>query len=406
MPFDNVICAGDPLRNTRAFLEGYFDLLREPIAQGTAFEIGYPLSEDHAESMLPGFSLERFRALSAGPGIDWTLNWPATFFQLPEQALEYFFEHVPRHSLMLCFEMPAWMTQGCIERKIPFIDLRASPLRFGRDLYIGLRTNDPALYARIEQETVSVEELRLEAATLAANVRMHRRRLEEAGQSGFALGRSLVFIGQAPYDASLLTPDGAPLLCEDFIPELLERLDGRTLIHKPHPFSPSFGATQRQTLESACGVPVGTCHMSAYQLLTSDDDVELIGISSGLLQEAGWFNKTAHTLYQPYVPLALPDDNNLQAFQQVRFADWCSPGFWHRLLAPQRPAPKLDRLPALPHHYARETFDQWWDYSKVLTWQRALSNETFQRGGGQLLRNEFEQLRERVERMALSIDVE
>lgn len=403
MRFDSVLCIADPLRNTHIFPEGILDLVREPILQGTGMDIGHPPGSHRPHAFLPGFSLERFRTL-ASPDGDWASCWASTYFELPRPALEYFVSHIPPGSLLLGLEIPAWLLGACIAGDIPFIDIRTSPLRFGRDLYIALRTNHPDLYRRIDAESVSVEELRLEAAGLAANVRMHRRRLEEAGQAGFSLGRSLVFIGQAPYDGSLLSETGVPLRCEDYLPELMERLDGRRLIHKPHPFSPAFGATERATLEAACGVPVSTCHQNAYQVLTSDDDVELIGLSSGLLQEAAWFKTPAHTLYRPFVPLAMPDEFDLQRFQQVHFAHVCAPGFWHRLLAPTRQAPALDRLPDIPMHFGRQTLDLWWDYSKVLTWQRSLPNESFQRGGGQLLRNELAQLQQTVEQLSQAVN--
>ncbi|WP_455886677.1 hypothetical protein [Pseudomonas rustica] len=404
MRFDKILCIADPLRNTRAFPEGFFDLLHEPIAQGADFDIKHLAGGQHPHALLPGFCLEHFRQLSAGDAGDWKERWGATYFKLPDQALEYFLAHLPPGSLLLCFEMPAWLSEACTAREIPYLDIRVSPLRFARDLYIAMRTNVETLYRRISAAAVSCEELRLEAGALAANVRMHRRRFEEFGQTGPSLGRSLVFVGQAPYDASLLTPSGTPLRCQQLIDDLLERVDGRRLLHKPHPFSMEFGATERQMLESVSGLQVEICNMNAYQLLTSDDDVQLIGLSSGLLQEASWFGKTAHTLYRPYVPLASPDILDLELFQQVHFAAWCSPGFWHRLLSPHRAAPALDKLPTLPHNYGRETLDQWWDYSKVLTWQRALPHESFLRSGGQQLRNDLTQLQATVNQLSQAIN--
>jgi len=404
MRFEKILCIADPLRKIRAFPEGFFDLMREPIAQGAGFDIGHPAGGPQPHSMSAGFCLERFRQLSTLGSGDCKDDWAATYFKLPDQALEYFLAHIPANSLLLCFEMPAWLKDACSARAIAYLDVRVSPLRFARDLYIALRTNVEPLYQRLSDTALSNEELRLEAGALAANVRMHRRRYEEVGQPGPSLGRSLVFIGQAPYDASLLTPSGVPLRCEQLIEQLLQRLDGRRLLHKPHPLSMEFGVTERQTLERLTGLPVATCHLNAYQLLTCDDDVELIGLSSGLLQEAAWFGRAAHTLFRPYVPLATPGVMDLEYFQQVHFANWCSPGFWHRLLAPQRTPPLLDKLPGLPLHYGRETLDQWWDYAKVLTWQRALPNEIFLRAGGQQLRNELSQLQCTVEQMSATVD--
>ncbi len=107
----------------------------------------------------------------------------------------------------------------------------------------------------------------------------------------------------------------------------------------------------------------------------------------------------------PYVPLATPGVMDLEYFQQVHFANWCSPGFWHRLLAPQRTPPLLDKLPGLPLHYgAGKPSTSGGIGAKVLTWQRALPNEMFLRAGGQQLRNELSQLQCTVEQMSATVD--
>lgn len=229
------------------------------------------------------------------------------------------------------------------------------------------------------------EELRLEAALLAANVRMHRRHLEEARDYRFDdLDGCLLFVGQAPYDASLLAPDGRSLRCEDFAERLRQLCAGRRLLHKAHPLAPDFAGQERQALERISGQSVSVCQQNAYQILSGEDDIQLVGISSGLLQEAPWFDKTAHVLFQPFVPLAgMPGaTEGRQPFRQVRFQSFLAPAFWHRVLAPERPAPRLAALPELAHHHAREVLDHWWDYSKVLTWERTLPYEAFMRGGG------------------------
>lgn len=397
MNVTSIVCLTDLLRGIRAFPEGVFDLVREPIAQGCGLALGYPPGAPGPQA-LQGFSIERFRRL-AGAEAQPKQAWARTYYQMPPAAEAYLFEHLPADSLVLGFEMPPWLTQACSARDIHYLDVRVSPLRFGRDLYFALRTRAPQLYERIAQQAVGTAELRLEAAQLAANVRMHGRRQAEAGASLPALEHALVFIGQAPYDASLLGEQGRALGCDDFAPALRLRLGTRTLWHKAHPFSPHHAVTERAALQRLCGVPVLPYPANAYQLLCADEDVQLVGLSSGLLQEAGWFGKTAHTLYRPFVPLAEPHQvepnrQPLEHFQQVRFGDAVAPCFWHAVLQPGGPPPLLGRLPALAHAYGSETLDHWWDYAKVPTWNRSLRREAFQRAGGAHLLCELEQLRE------------
>ena len=197
-------------------------------------------------------------------------------------------------------------------------------------------------------------------------------------------------MGQAPYDASILAPDGRTLRCADFADRLRNLARERRLRHKAHPFANGFGEEERTALEALVGYPVEPCFGNAYQVLSSHDDLELVGISSGMLQEAPWFDKEAHALFQPYVPLADGPAALPRTYQQIRFQDLIAPGFWHQVLTPLREPPRLAALPALPHHHARETIDQWWDYEKVLTWRRSLPHASFERLGGGLLRERIE----------------
>ncbi|WP_160079331.1 hypothetical protein [Pseudomonas sp. 8AS] len=375
-----IILLPDLLRGTRTFPEGFFDLVREPILQGCGIRIGFPPGGKRTHSLLPGFDVETFRRLVTDAGYDWVRS----FHQIPESARSYLLEHLPDCDLVLSFEMPPWLTDLCVEMGIPFMDIRVSPLRFGRDLYVALRASNPEYYRRISETVVIDEELRLEASQLAANVRMQMVRLEEARRFDFSLGECLVFIGQAPYDASLLSPDGNSHRCGEFAEHIRELVRGRPLLHKAHPLAGGFAEEERAALAGITGQPVMPCHQNAYQILSAEEDIELLGISSGLLQEAAWFDKTAHTLFKPFVPLASQKRMELDHYQQVHYHTWVSPSFWHQILTPERTSPRLGMLTPLAHHHAREVLDQWWDYSKVMTWERQIPCEAFERAGGGL----------------------
>lgn len=389
----------DLLRGARAFPEGFFDLVREPILQGVGIDIGIAPGAGKAHALLPGFDLAYFRAL-AGVDIDSAdqqAQWAASYHQVSDGALEYLFHHLPPDCILLSFEMPPWLTLACVERRINFIDLRPSPLRFGRDLYVALRCSNWEVFRRISVHSVPNEEVRLEASILAANVRMHRRRLEDARGYRFDdLAGGLIFVGQTPFDASRLSPCGQSLRCSAFAERLQKLCKGRRLFHKAHPFALEFAEQERIELQRITGQVVNNCQHNAYQILSTHDDVELVGISSGLLQEAPWFDKRAHVLSRLFVPLATADDPALDAYQQIHFQTFLSPAFWHQILAPQRPAPRLASLPLLAHHHARETLDHWWDYSKVITWERTLPYEAFMRSGGAQFRGRIGNLESQI----------
>lgn len=397
----NIVCLPDLLRGVRTFPDAFFDLMRESIRQGAGIDMGYPPGGKRPHGLMSGFDLIEFRALagitarSFEDAHERQRHWSCCYHQLPRRAIDYLFVHIPAGCLLLSFEMPPWLMQACAEQGADFLDLRASPLRFGRDLYIALRSSRRDIRQRIGGHIVLDEELRLEAAILGANVRLHKARLEsERGFTFEALDGCLLFAGQAPYDASLLAPDGRSLRADDFADRLLQVSRGRRLLHKGHPFALEAAQAERALLHHITGQTPELCQQNAYQILSSEEDVALVGISSGLLQEAVWFGKTAHMLYRPYVPLADNDNDNDNgnAYQQIHFQSLLAPSFWHQLLAPERSAPRLAALPELAHHHARQTIDQWWDYSKVLTWERTLPYETVMRGGGAGLRQRLEAL--------------
>lgn len=390
----SIVCLPDLLRGVRSFPEAFFDLVREPVRQGCNLDIGLPPAFRQS-SLLPGFDLTQFRSL-AYVETDSDLHseqWTASYYKISDNAVDYLFAHLPRNCLILSFEIPPWLVSACKERDIPFIDMRPSPLRFGRDLYIALRSSDEKLFQRISQYNIMEEEIRLEASLLAANIRMHQIRMEdERGYQFENLQDCLIFIGQAPFDASLLAPDGRSVRCADYSLRLQQLAKGRRLLHKAHPFALDFAEQERIALERITDQSVTPCQLSAYQILSSRDDVELVGLSSGMLQEASYFNKPSHVLFQPFVPIASEASESSDFYQQIHFHTFFSPGFWHQVLTPDRPEPRLKALPALAHNHAREVLDHWWDYSKVMTWERAFSYESFMRSGGASIKRRIEML--------------
>lgn len=389
MGFSNIVCLSDLLRNTQASPCGFFGLIREPVRQGSGLDIAYTPGEGQACNLAQGFSLKEFYQLIHGS--QECPLWEPNFYIIPDTAGDYLRQHIPQGSLVLSFEMPPWLVQLCQKYGIDFLDIRPSPLRFGRDLYIAMRTNNLSLYHCISKHQVLSDELRLEASELAASVNMHQQNMEEAGRYAFNLNNTLIFIGQAPNEASLLTANkSTPLNCMDFTEHLQNLAQGRRVLHKPHPLAIEQGNIERRALENILATRVEPCFQNAYQILSCHHDVTLTGISSDMLQEAAWFDKPAHILFRPFTPLVNDDETNRDAYQQIPFETWLSPEFWHSILTPDMPAPRVPRLPSRQHHHARHLIDQWDDYAKVATWEKSFAKESFDRAGGIFLRHRVE----------------
>lgn len=388
----NIIPVADFLRGTRVYPETILDLIREPILQGAGIQFGSPKDAFSAE-----FSIEKFHSLAGFDGKDNIKKWAQNYFCLPEAAICYFRDHLLRKedALLFCMEMPVWLKRFCKDENIPFLDFYINPLRFGQDIYFGLYCSDPLLNQRLAEFSTGLKEWRLEASLLTAEMRCHRRMQMETGSRYlFDLSNTLIFTGQSIFDASLLCERKKGFLrLEDYASEIKDKIKGRRLLHKPHPLSADLAEHERDVLQDIAGAPVEVCKQSAYQILTAEEDVELIGISSGLLQEAFCFDKKSHILYRPFVPLAGMDDKQgMFACHSIYYQTVCSPAFWHQVLNPAGSPPEIPSLPVLAHSYGRRALQMWYDYEKVLTWEQPLPQAAFERSGGTVLRWRIERL--------------
>lgn len=386
MDLQRIVCIPDLLQPSRSSYEGLLDLVREPLRQGCGIDFDYLPVRGRRKPPLDTFEPERFRTLAAaGAAVGPDALWAGTYHAMPADAEAYLFERLPGASLVLACNVPPWLRRACIARAIPFLDLRLSPLGFGRDLYLALDAPAPPLRQRIAARAVGAEELRLEAALLGANLRAHRRRLEEAKRHAYDLDNSLVCVVQPAWDSALLAADGSFGSLDGFAARIGALAGARRilcLVDYSDPATAAHGELQCRRLSERLGVAVTPCPQSGYQVLAAEEDVALAGISAPLLQEAPWFGRSAHWLGEPATPLADADASGGEGYLQVRFQDALAPEFWHQLLSPHAPPPVLARLPALDRHHGREALDAWGEYEKVLNWERLLPWRAFERSGG------------------------
>lgn len=396
--FDKIICVPDIFRaESQIYANGFFDLVREPIWQATGIKIPCPKKVDKLKiNFLEGFNIDRFFSI-----LDIDINddnflekIAENYFSINTEAENYLFQYIPRNSLVFSFEIPPWLAQALKKRGFDFISFSTSPLRFASDLYPAIRTSSPIIYDRLFQHKVEEAEVRLEAAILAANIRKHQLSLESWKNYSFQnLENSLIIIGQQHIDASLIAPGGIRLKFTDFAEEIKNISKGKRLFYKAHPYDLGSSTNELKELESITSKHIELCQLNAYQILSSYENTELLGLSSGMLQEASFFDKKAYTLFRPFIPLNYSSRHDFEKSLLLHFQKILSPEFWHSILAPGRPSPKVSKISFNQSNHARMIFDLWWDYSKVMTWERNLVHESFMRGGGAELRNKVEDLR-------------
>lgn len=397
IPHKNIVCLLNIISPWRSKADGFFDFIREPIRQACGIDIGYAPGRMPSK-LLPGFDLAHFRSLAQkGSGAQSGDLWLATFHHMPTPALDYLFNHIPAHALILSSEMPPWLSKACEKRQQEFLDIRQSPLGFTRDSLIAINTNNITLRSRLAECAVSEDELRLEAGLLSANMRIHRAQLEESLRHVFNLDNTLICAWQAPWDTSLLQPDGVALHFSHFSEQLKSLAKGRKVLLM-RDFSDTHIADtlekERSLLSVQLEMSVSFCPQNIYQILTGHDDSELVSINSSVHQEAPYFNKTSHAFVHAVTPLA---QSEIQlGYLQVHFQDILQPVFWHKILSPQTPLPHLLHLPQLDRQLGRESMNDWGEYERVLTWERYLPWQTYRRLGGIDANRRIENLENRV----------
>lgn len=389
MIFSSIICLDDLLRNRGYQSKNFFyDLLREPIKQATQ---GYNIKSSPHNSdwhnLTPGFEQQRFLKIAKSGK---SLFWNRLFRHIPKQAQEYLLEYIPNDALILSYEMPPWLEEILVGNHIAFIDIRLSPLRFGSDLYIALRTNHDKIRDAIVCRQIPDEEFFLEAGLLSAAVRLMRRGIDPAK----SFDGTLVYVGQTASDTSLLDETGKFIRLECFLSEIVAASKEKKVVYASHPYGKNFGLEEQALLSKTLGRKVEVCHEDIYEMLGSEEKVEFIGISSGCLQEARWFNKPAVMLYKPICPI-LPRDG-ARGYLQIHFREFVSPIFWHSLCSTDMPLPTVKTMGEMGPNAMRRLHNLWWGYSAYLLKRNRFFKEAFLLSGGREVNDELQKLKNTV----------
>jgi len=169
---------------------------------------------------------------------------------------------------------------------LPFVDVEVSPFRFQPDLEIDARTNVPALAA---SSLFAVPEPRLRAA--ATTVRgWCARHAPDAIPAG--VGRVGVVFGQTEVDASLVDAGrlGDFAIHAETVREWAEGLDH--VLFRPHPYAATDAAFE---LLSAILPTIRPTRIGSYALLASDRVERFLAVSSGIIDEAFYFDAAARS---------------------------------------------------------------------------------------------------------------
>ena len=98
---------------------------------------------------------------------------------------------------------------------------------------------------------------------------------------------------------------------------------------------------------------------SIYQLLAGRIELEILAISSGVLQEAPYFDRKSHHLFKPICNL------DSQSIVQIRFSNFISPSFWEKLITGEKSKNTLD-TPNIQLNQMRRLHNAYWGYADYM----------------------------------------
>lgn len=342
----------DVLRDQYLSARGFiYSVIQEPIRQ--AVGISYPDTNKFPgeRGMANGFDLAEFRGACGGA------SWQQVYRGLQPQAEEYLASHIPDNSLVIGYEMPPWLIILLEKNNFIYVNVRISPIRFCRDLYLCISSNMDGFYARLSEFNVGENEVRLEAGLLRASIQQKNIKEDARKISG-----GFIFIGQTENDASLISHEGAMLSVIDFPDEIKHIVGDKSLAYKPHPYGFRFSKEERKQLQNIVGRRVPVVRENIYNLIASKADFELISISSGACQEAQYFNKNSYFLFEPICD----PYKEINSMSHVRFIDFCSPELWARVFGVEAGVSRQGGLSYGPENLMRSFHDVWWGYSEYM----------------------------------------
>lgn len=340
----NIVYLDDLFRSdfieARRFIYG---LLDQPLRQ-LGFNVPNISQATLERGLSPQFDIKTFLNLAE------STSWLPNYHQTNPRASCYLREHIPSDALIIGYEMPPWLCHILDEHQALYVDIRISPERFARDLYFNIRTslNNEA----IKGFHACDNEVLLEAGLMKAALLHHGSTLSTSQK----LDNSVVIIGQTSNDASKVNNDARVVAFADYKAAVSKYTKGRRVFYKPHPYDREMANTDIKQITEITGQKPTKWKASAYRTLANFSNAKILTLSSGVAQEAAFFQREAKTLFQPW----FYSPETTDSFTRVRAQDFMSPQLWASLFSISG---KFASLPKIQRNLLRSLHNTWWGYS-------------------------------------------
>lgn len=344
MQMKNIVLLDDLFRQdfieARRFIYG---LIREPLKQ---IGFDFPKLENFPkERGLPReFSLDHFHSLCK------QTSWLKNYHAITKEAGDYLIEQLPKESIVIGYEMPPWLLDTLDASNHPRVDIRISPERFAKDLYLSISTTLKS--SRITEHQVTENAIRLEAGIMKASI-LHHAETRKISQQ---LQDSVIIIGQTSADASRVKEAGELAHFMDYSQEIKQYIGSRNIFYKPHPYDSEATHTDISALEYITGKKVQKCSTNAYYLLCNLSNTKILTLSSGVAQESAFFDRDAKALFTPWF---YRKDLN-PAYGRITPSDFLAPAFWAAVC---NISGNFENSSPTQRNQLRELHNTWWGFA-------------------------------------------
>lgn len=250
-----------------------------------------------------------------------TDNWIKIFNgQANGASIEYFKDCFK--DCLLIFKEAGALRNVAKRANIPYVDMYTSVIRFMQDQHLAMRTNVSEIRNVMKKYRLKEEHIKYEANLLRAYYNFKPQLPLESN--------SLLVCGQTSVDLSLITDDG--IISFASMKERLEDLfkNYNKVYYKPHPYA-DFNSEGEQFIRTLQNVQI--VNYNFYKMVCSPQIKAVAALSSGVLQEAPYFEKESIVLSHPYVHYYKGVGECQEDDWMTLTNDYFSPTFWADILS-------------------------------------------------------------------------
>ncbi|MBB5576588.1 MULTISPECIES: hypothetical protein [Rhizobium] len=288
-------------------------------------------------------------------------EWLSQYNSLNDSSKQLLSRYIDPQCLYICYEASPGLLTFLNELGLTYIDIRISPLRFMKDIVLAMRSNSREINAVMSLTSMSRADIEAEALLLASSFRHYDRYRSPPGSH--AKGNDVYFVGQTATDASIIIGKGYFRIA-DALPILTKELHDQNVHYLPHPSADGAHMQSEMSVLASVSRSLQVESRNSYDILCSDRPATLLGISSGLMQEANLFGKRSVSLLPPACPLFFPEDEDdfESGYYQFSFDTFLSEQFWNAVFK-RLPVGWRDSPRAMQPNQLRELHDVWWGYA-------------------------------------------